>query len=393
MGMTSFADFYTLAQFQALQDHVGLCPDYSTAPDAFSAWCQAGKPHDEVLDSAIAAFLRALRDAGRLEPVPAMYKRSHHLAHAWNAFVARTEDARQVERICFKVSYALMNVLKVRKADDVCATYRNIVEQADAGDFEWFRVDAVEECQTTGERLLMEWRNWAPCLGSRPERAEGYLYRPLIPAAAIEPPTVVRHEIDAPSGELLIADWFRIPCFTEAVLDPAEKACEYSISTAAGCQRQAQWYSRNFGFASISVGNSSPDLLVREGADADRSGHILLAHFEEDYRVKNDPAGGRMAGSVCTDLWWVTVIDRQVLTSILARTLTQAEAEIAVQVLIDDGNIRRVRVRPGKLFVYHTADYPDMNDFESAQAPTAGVEQLYGVISEREITFSCKAVV
>ena len=384
--MTSFADHYTLAHFQALQEHAGRCPKDM---DAMGAWCEAGRPHDEVLDRAVGSFLEALRAARELRPVLAMYKRTHRLAHAWNAYVAGNVTVGEMDYLRYKIGNALASVHRVRKAEDVESLYWSIVEQSDRGDLAWYCTDSGEVCQTTGERLHMEWLGWVPCLGTRQDPSVFAYKSPLVAASVIPPAPVVQHEINAPTGELLIADWFRIEGFTTAVKDPAAGG-EYSSCSSAGCQRQAAWYAKQFGFASIFVGDCGPNILVRKGSDADRSGHIVLAQIEESYRAATDPAGGTLAGSVCTDLWWTTIIDRQVLTSIVARSMSQAEAERAVQGLVDEGNMTRVQVRPGKLFVYHTADFPEMNAFECAQAPTAGVELLYGVISERELTFTRK---
>lgn len=392
--MSTFADYYSLPQFQAQQDHAAKFPfqdskDWDSKSEALEIWHKADAVHDKVVELALTNFLNSLRMERALVPVPAMFKRGHRLAHSWNAFVARTEKPHEMERLCSTLSYAMLSLCKVRKVEDVEGAYRRIVGDVDNGNFPWFFTDSSEECQTTGERLHMEWQGWVPRMGTMPPRDR--CRDSLTPARAIEPAKVIQHEILAPSGEMLIADWFRIPAFTEAVADPAAKAYEYSINNAAGLQRQAQWYCEVHGFASIFVGNTSPQILVRDGTEAERNGQVLLAHLGQDTSAGADVAGVREVGTVCTDLWWTTIIDREVLTSIVARSMTRGDAEKAVADLIEEWGIKSVRVRPGRLYVYHTAEYSEMGDFVSAAVATKGLDTLFCVISEQEIAFDRKA--
>jgi hypothetical protein len=387
MQKPSFADFYSLEQYGALREHDKILPVDAAGkalfngPD-YTAWSAVYRQHCDIAENALGGFLKAIAAAGKLKQLPETYKRKHRLALAWNALAAGGVEGYQLDQLTRRFDYALLVMDKYAARQlPVEVAYADLIGRANAGTLEWFEADSREECGTTGEQVYFELSNWAPRLGTVDASTGERDLRPLRP---IPRPSVIHQRIPVPSGELLIADWFRIPAFTEAVEDPAKKACEYSINNEAGCARYTAWCAKQ-GFMSVFVGDGSRSIIERDG-------HLLIADIDEDGELGEPPVEGRFAGSVCNDLWWTSAIDRQVLTDIIARSVPRVEAERLVEDMVQTqhSDVTTLKVPKGVLHVYHTADKAELQNFRSPDVPDSSVEQLYAVLSQRELSWAPK---
>jgi len=273
----------------------------------------------------------------------------------------------------------MTSVIRIKsETQNKVADHLSLCAAADAGNFEWFDLDTRRACLVTGQDLCVELKGWVPTLGV-------YDYKnKLEPFVALKSelplPQVRSHVINVPSGELLISDWFRIEAFTETVKNSKD---DFDINNQTGKHEQTEWYAKKYGFMSVCVGNTCPKLIEREG-------QIVVASLTES----ESGLKGRQAGYVCTDLWWATAIDRQVLTDIIATSIPRDEAERQVADYLDTKNnhniVTTLNVRPGQYHVYHTAKPVDMSEFKSTKVSTAGIDQLYGVISQEELSWTPK---
>jgi hypothetical protein len=389
MTAPSFRKHYpveTYGAYRAHRDSAPRKPDGSADFDspAYKAWSAEYRTHCDAAEAAIQAFLLELRASRELPLVPDMYRRTHRLAHAWNALARGEQDPYQLERIAHSLNYSIFVSGAVRISADatLAQAYEELVSNADGGTFDWCFLDSQEECQTTGERVHFELQDWTPRLGTVDHKSRA---RDLTPLRPIPEPSVSHHVIQAPSGELLIADWFRHDAFTKAVKDVTNADYHYSINNDVGKFRLTSWYAQQHGFMSVFVGNSLPSVV-------ERGDHFVIARVDEDEELGEPPVAGNVAGSVCTDLWWATVIDRQVLTDILARAMPTEEAQSAVAVMLDDpcASITTLKVSPGVLHVYHTTHETDMQGFRAPGVPDSGIEQLWAVVSTRELSWAPK---
>lgn len=139
-----------------------------------------------------------------------------------------------------------------------------------------------------------------------------------VPLPSLDPPKVARHlEMSLPSGVLVMADWLRIPGFTEAV----EAICDgdrYEIGSAAGLDTRAKDYFEKMGLAIVQVGNTSP------AAFADTPGIWRMGYVDEDNKAFWTSGGARtklampeQAWKTCTDLWANIFADREVILDVL----------------------------------------------------------------------------
>lgn len=163
--------------------------------------------------------------------------------------------------------------------------------------------------------------------------------RTLVPLPVIDDPAPVRHlELTLPSSRLAVADWFRIPGFTEGI----EKLCDgdnFSINQASGLDDRAQAYCERLGLAIVQVGNSSP--VARQ----DTPGVWRVGYVDEDHEAfwneggkpddyeRSDLYMPEPAWRTCTDLWANTFAAPEVITDILMASgqyQERAEADATV---------------------------------------------------------------
>lgn len=376
----TFADFYPLEMARACINSWRAHPkDDEGRNPGYNAWRESHKPHDAALENAIGAFLTAMRDAGLLSVIPFAERRGHRWANPWNRFVQGSPEAWDMATIVAPFGQiADMAFMRERRQDAPLVgatpdkdaqTHANLVRQMDRGRFDPLdlNTDLACDCDSTGTRLHIDIeQGWRPSLGVFNVRAYGKSDSFAALDAEAPLPVVISHQIPAPSGEILIADWFRLDdgLFTDIVKAGAPEA---SINFGYGRAELTAFYAKEFGFMSVEVGNSSPGILARDD-------HFVMGYLDEDTLENEDDDDspgllkGEIKGRVCTDLWWVTAVDREVLVNIIATKLGAAQARVTVDDYVakamDSGDINIIQVPPGVLHFHSTARRDDLADFE-----------------------------
>lgn len=391
--IASFSNYYSLAQLQANKDNDATRVDDYNSSDG-KAYMDRYRVHSKVLESALAKFLTDLRDAGQLTPIDFAERRGHRFANAWNRFVANDPNDLNhwdLDTLVSSINHALIMQMCAR---DVATAYMTVVGKLDKGSFSAWEFSERDNCDVTGTRLAMEMQaGWKPRLGVRDYASD--VFEPLTEDAPM--PCVLTHQIPAPTGEMLINDWFRFEgnLFTEIVKTGAP---DESINTSQGCALLTEHYASKFGFMSVSVGNTCPAIVARDD-------HLLIGCVNEDalegYDDDVDPDDipddakpllkGEVKGRVCTDLWWATMIDREVLVDILATKIPREQAEKYVVDCIAEYDIVTVRVTPGTVYFHYTTDKDDLASF-ACDGPIDvnrdAVNEPYVVVSSKPLTWS-----
>jgi hypothetical protein len=152
----------------------------------------------------------------------------------------------------------------------------------------------------------------------------------------MDKPHYIRHSINFSSGELLVTDWFKIYEFNNRVNSIKKDVLnspEYAV-------QNSEYYIRKCGFVSVYVENTKPSLIrVGDG--------LIVGEIDHD-----DP---RHVGSIQTDLWWASLIDRERLVQILSIPLGVPEAKDVIQRYVTFNNVMRVRIPPGDYHVTYCA--------------------------------------
>lgn len=182
----------------------------------------------------------------------------------------------------------------------------------------------------TGERHGFTGHFLRPVLCSFKESLSRYP-RPLANLEA-NPPSLRHLEIPLPSGRLAMADWFRIPGFTDAV----EKICDeehYEINYATGVDARAKDYFEKMGIAIVQVGNTSPYAYQVQ------PGTWYMGHVHEDDDAYWNEADESIrpipkeSWTTCTDLWANTFADVEAIADVLMASERYETREAAIEAI------------------------------------------------------------
>lgn len=372
----NFATYFTFEQFQQLT---------ASYEQAFATDKYQPSPEHERLEAAaadsIVRFMADMRGAGALQPSDSLAERNRWVG-AWNRFVRDPEDHYAADTCLVPLRLLVQReCLYARTADDQQMQNRHadLCVKFDSGSFGNWDFDgcSAEPCPATGEKLRPMLRDgWKPVLlkFSFEGNASGERFEVI--TDGIPEQQVLHVSIPVPSGNMIAADWFRFGdnLFTSAV---DARSLDFDINYEFGRRAQTEYYAREFGFLSISVGNSSPSLLQRDG-------HLVLACETGD----GDPVG-KPLGSVCTDLWWATVIDEAVLRDLIARKHGDAGLTALEEYLAKDRNHFRFKAPQGTLHAYYSAGRKPLKEFtpEGIDFNRRNLRSVHGLFSSSEINW------
>lgn len=382
---TSFGDFLPFDGYMRIADNVMSRDDSEVSRQAYWSLLR------EVFAPALQGYLLALRDQGILQPIQGGDGHRIGFMERWNAMVAtglgdlgadearwawQTITDRFAHHFAFNATYpAKLAREKGEDADTLHRSgYEGMVAGVDGGRIEWWQMSSEAQCRVDDVRYKLDVDGWRIRLGRIDISANGA----FIEIAPIAPPVIEAFEVEFRTGELLVADWFRIPEFTEAT--EAVRGGTASINSANGTVAMTAAYLRELGFVSVCVGNTSPDVLAVDGT-------LTFGHVDED-REEGWPEGVQKLGDTCTDLWWVTIIERAKLVEIVARTVGAEEAERKVaEYLAEEGyGLTQLTVEPGRHHLYFHGESEEFNEgFHSPDlAIPDGVEPMF-VLSPRPL--------
>lgn len=376
----NFAAYFTFDQFRQLA---------ASYQQAFATDKYQPTPEHERLESAaaesIARFMADLRAAGALHTSDALAERNRWVA-AWNRFVRDPDDQYAADSSLRPLITLLeKQCLFARTAEEhlMQNRYAYVCGKLDSGCFGNWDFDgcSAEPCPATGEKLRpMLQDGWKPVLLKFSFEGTASDERFEVITDGIPEQQVLHVAIPTPSGNMIAADWFRFGenLFTTAV---DARSLDFEINYEFGRRAQTEYYAREFGFLSISVGNSSPSLLQRDG-------HLVLASETGD-----GYPDGKPLGSVCTDLWWATVIDEVVLRDLIARKHGDTGLAALDEYLAKDRNHFKFKAPKGTLHAYYSAGRKTLKEFtpEGIDFNRRNLRSVHGLFSSREINWSANS--
>ena len=395
-----FEKYFSLDDFKAIQE-------------TFKNETQAGidlysKTVEERFQPALKRFLEAKRDAGQLSAIPNGGGHSIEIIRLWNGLVDNTKEFNRNRyawpfllgnfnsEFMFEPLYALEDAGVT--PEGIQEAYRAVVDSVTQGNTPVHRNTSDHYCGNDNISYRHTMINWQITLMGFDMKAKKF--KPLQP---IEGPKIVEVSIDFKTGNLLIADWFRIEEFTQLV-----KASQTSISvnSSQGREQQTQKYIDDFNMVSVSCGNSAPGLYWQDGAlvvgfhndeytDAEDSG-------VEEYKPCPLPEGMKEIGQVCCDLWWTTIIEKENLVEIIARSLAQKDLEDPntlkersetiladyIEEKVPNGYLNEIKIPPGQYWLYQYQGEEDFYEvFESPDLPLHPSMETKFVLSSRRLEF------
>jgi len=378
----SFSEFFAYEDFRKLLDL-----DIAQSAGADAEYKAYGAHMDATYEVAFVEFLKALKADGVLHPIPGSGGRAGNFMLAWNAMA--TDDPKFTRdpdtdwyRIAQRFSHPFINLplmlasMEIKKGSDAeeiaKAAYDKLIAAISEGRLPLMNGQEADYCHITGDRLYIQLDGWTPRLFQRGDD------RKFVEITDIQRPASVAVEVEFKSGDLLIADWFRIPEVTAA----RKGISAFDINSEAGIEQATEWLLREKGILSVSVGNTSPRVIPQDGA-------LVFGWIDEDAELSV-----KDIGSVCTDLWWVTVVERERLIEIVAESRGREEAEqvVAEYLRKHEDDIVRAQVEPGVHHLYFSGDYHGFRDaFRSPDLEIAHGIQPFFVLSDRPLRLEADA--
>lgn len=327
---------------QSLSGRIGL-PRLEAMIDIYARKGDA-TPHEAELTVLLAEHLTELREAGVLQPHNALPNRSMHVIESWNGMwkgTAYTKPADEARDTAERFGWHLINAglvdlaylqAKGMSESERAQAFYDLTMRMDAGDVSYWRIGNLEEDYASGERLAYEMRAWNLVVGRRPERG----VRHLEPVEDVGPKTLHHVDIEVPTGELLVADWFRADGFTDLV----DEGNPWRGVSCAENEADAERYVRDHGFVSVKSAMRSLTIL------RNRDRIAIGSHDEEVAHAL--PVGYRRVKDMLIDLRKVSIVDRSKLVETLSRMHPHDRAErLAGEVAAADGTVR-IKVAPGR---------------------------------------------
>lgn len=312
-----------------------------------------------IIQPPLVAFFKALKAEGRLVKIPNSDGYACRMWNTWNDAARLSSDAPQAEwhktldalaemfahRLTFGITYPYQKVLTKEGADAAVAfdkqvAFDKIVGEFNRGTYETW-IFGHENCWETGRPLTLSFDNWVP-QGSYIERRKG-----SVPLPPPEPARLQETVVELKTGNLLVADWFRIKEFTQAVA----REEPFSLESRKGREDQVRYFAETFGLVSVSVGNSMPRIF-QEG------NQVIGGTYYED--AGPYPDRFTQVGQVCTDLWAATFIEYETLVELVARSLPETAKTVVdayLAELVPSLHTHRIAVEPGTYYLYHYGDH------------------------------------
>lgn len=272
-----------------------------------------------------------------------------YFQHSWNKILNK-EALNQYEADDFRRTFMMLLVMNLHAKDDdainLPESYNRLIDAVTKGNMASFEINNNDACSNCGQKMNLEFNNWNPSYTTFDLEKNNF-----VAPVACSTDAVVELSIEFKTGELLIADWFRISEFTKQV-EYNKDYKQTSINYSAGREASTRNSVENFNFITVHVGNSCPHIFSH--------GNNLLFGREDEYTGKKF----KDEGYVCTDLWNVTIIEKQQLIDIVANKLGAEKATEVVEKYLAENDYNSVNVSPG---IYKLRFHPTCEKFHNAE--------------------------
>lgn len=251
-------------------------------------------------DTAFLDILKAAREKNLLAPVDD-HGWQFRFTHIWNTFVANKDVPAWMEA---ELEDTILNIVRadlVGKDDAVrTARLKAVLEKIKGGNVYSPLSMANDDSALSRERFGVRLVNWKP-----------EFYRISAPDVPLELPDlqpVQTASITFPTGELIIVDWPRIKGFNDLVAQP-----DISLNYAHDRVKRTKRGIETHNLVEIAVGNTCPGIYKTPTG-------LQFGNPKWDDETDDEiPTTLEDIGSVTTDYWAVTIIDKADLFAILER--------------------------------------------------------------------------
>lgn len=287
--------------------------------DIFTTKESEGK---EVVHQALDKFLT---ENNLLKPFTNHETHRTNIGYYWESYLSGKIEDYQKKRLFSAIidkyafgKYALYYEQNEEKA------YNLLNEKINQGNFEPFElIDTLYDYES-GEEFMLLINNWTPSLVNL---IPGETYHEnSFELAQPEPiQKVIEAQIEFKTGNLIVADWFRIEEFTKTV----DTGVRFDANCEKGRIEKAKYYLENFNFIHTSADNDSY-LYQKDNT-------FVFAQYDENFDC---PEGYEEKGSVIRDLRALSIIEKEHLIEIVG-------SQEKVQMFLNGYGSMELSVKPG----------------------------------------------
>lgn len=359
--MKSFSEFFTIAAFRGVVLYEVLNPrvEGTYEDQAVKDWYTGN--HDnwhKHCDVPIESFVREVVESGVLKPIVNQIGRENYISAQWERLLGGLyEPSSLLSRTYNKFLHHALMLASFKTNDSLDQQYADLIKLIDSGNIEWSLTDISSNCERTGQHMWLDIENWEPRWGAMDDSRNFQVLNQLPFDDNLR--TI---EVNFPSGRLLTNDWFRIDGFNEVV----ESSEWFSINTGYGKVRQTEHYAVNHNFVNVAAGDmsvhpfSKDDDAVTTYLVFNRGdGTTWNSETDEETEYQGD---GFDHGSICTDLWAASVIDYEVLVSMLTPQHGAQARALVDEWIADEMYGPEIAVEPGRYLCRYSPDYPYFPD-------------------------------
>jgi hypothetical protein len=267
-----------------------------------------------------------------------------NFGHYWDNYNNNTIEDYQKERVLGNIIDKFF-FLRIAYEKDIEKAYEALNTKINKGDFQPFDlVDTLYDFES-GQDFMLSFKNWQPSL---------VVY---IPGETLQTPAkfelaqeeeikkVIEGKITFKTGNLIIADWFKIDEFTQKV----DKDNNFEINSEKGRINQAKYYLDTFNFIHTTSWSSS-DLYQKDNT-------FIFTHYDEDFDFPKDY---QELGHVDKELRALSIIEKEHLID-----LVESEEKVE-QYLKDAYGMLEIKVTPGT-YTFTMASSPELIKKEMTQ--------------------------
>lgn len=359
--MKSFREFFPITAFRGVVLYDVLNPrvDGKYEEPAVKAWYTDS--HDnwhKHCDVPIESFIREVVESGVLKPISNQSGRDNYVSAQWERLLGGVyEPESLLSKTYYKFLYQALTIARYQTDRSLDRQYDDLITLVDSGTIEWSLTDISSDCDRTGQHMWLDILNWEPRWGAMDASRN---FQVLSPLPADDNLRTI--EVSFPSGRLLTNDWFRVDGFNEIV----ESSEWISINTSFGQIRQTEHYASNHNFVNIFAGDMGVHPFSKD--DDEVTSYLVFnrgdgttwdSETDEETEYEGD---GFDHGSICTDLWAASVIDYEVLVSMLTPTHGSQSRAVVDAWIADEMYGPEITVEPGRYLCRYSPNYTDFVD-------------------------------
>lgn len=218
----------------------------------------------------------------------------------------------------------------------------------------------------------------AGLLGLKVDECSGHLYVPMPPSPSDT--GIKKLSINFPTGEMFACDWpqlGRLEKHLERVLD----AQYFDLNTAAGREARTRFIAEQFGFVSLFVSNSDPQVFVGPGG-------LMCAHRPYDEVLDADVLDGaspyREVAQVSTSFWWTTLVDMRALRKLALMYIPTEDVDgLLSDIRSNEADHTFFDIPPGTYTVYFDNNHVSLVDAVKGSAlAVENISEPYCIITQ-----------